>query len=414
MSWLTAPMEICQRQISNLKKIAAGLPCMTPPLGSMTLDKDDVRIARQRLQQRKRWYDPDVVTAYEQSFARWNGSQFAYAAMGGRVALSACIYALDLKPGDEVILPGYTCIVVQNAFHYAGIRTVYSDIELQTYGLDVNRIEEKITPGTKAILLHHLYGLVCRDYEAVLDLARRRCLRVIEDCAHATGASYKGVKVGNYGDVAFYSSEQSKVFNTIQGGMAVTSSDTFAARLRDYFDKAPYPDEDWIDKQLSNVIMNYYQFKHPHRCWMAEIAELQYGRKRLISTSSDEEQGIRPAYYGRKMPAAIAELGLNQLRKIDHYNKERCSTAKQWDTWCETRGYDKPVVIEDSVPVFLRYPVLVEPEKKSDRSWALKELGVEPGVWFSGNLHPVNIQIDGCPNADRAVRQCINFPTLLK
>lgn len=70
-------------------------------------------------------------------------------------------------------------------------------------------------------MLHHLYGLVCRDYELILQIAKEYDLWVIEDCAHATGAEYKGRKVGNYGHVAFYSSEQSKVFTTIQGGMAV-------------------------------------------------------------------------------------------------------------------------------------------------------------------------------------------------
>lgn len=154
---------------------------------------------------------------------------------GGRVALSACIYALDLQPDGEVILPGYTCVVVPNAFSYAGVKTVYSDIELDTYGLDVSQIENKITNKTKAILIQHLYGLVCRDYEAIIDLATHHGLKVIEDCAHCTGAEYKGKKVGNLGDVAFYSSEQSKVFNTIQGGVAVTNNDLLAQRLRVFY-----------------------------------------------------------------------------------------------------------------------------------------------------------------------------------
>jgi len=77
-------------------------------------------------------------------------------------------------------------------------------------------LASKIAPRTRAILLQHLYGLVCRDYDEILDLAKRHGLAVIEDCAHATGARHQGVRVGNRGDLAVYSSEQSKIFNTIQ------------------------------------------------------------------------------------------------------------------------------------------------------------------------------------------------------
>ncbi len=333
--------------------------------------------------------------------------------MGGRVALSACIHALGLRPGDEVILPGYTCVVVPNAFHFAGVNIVYSDIELETYGLDARLLKSQITSKTRAILLHHLYGLVCRDYEAIIEIAQQHHLKVIEDCAHATGAVYRGQKVGNLGDVAFYSAEQSKVFNTIQGGVAITNDDQIAAGLREFYHNAPYPDRNRIDRQLHNVFLNYYRFKHPQRWWLGDLAEIRYGHKQLVSTTREEERGIRPAYYGQKMPAPIAALGLNQLRKLDHYNECRRHTAKRWEQWCNENGYQKPFIVDGSVPVFLRYPVLVEPNRKRDRSWSIKELGVEIGVWFVSHIHPTNCRIDGCPNADIAVTQCVNFPGVL-
>jgi len=405
--------RVCQNQRRNLFNVLAGLPLTTPSLGSMTLDWDDVNLARKALRNRQDWANTEVVTQYELEFAKWNGSRYAFAFMGGRVALSACIYALDLKPDDEVILPGYTCVVVPNAFHFAGVKTVYSDIELDTYGLDGARIEEKVTTKTRAILLHHLYGLVCRDYELILDFARRYNLKVIEDCAHSTGAEFQGRKVGNRGDLAFYSSEQSKVFNTVIGGMAVTNDRTLAGRLKEYYDDASYPSEELIDKQLHNVLLNYFQQKHPQRWWRGDLSELLCGDKAMISTTPEEELGVRPRDYLKKMPGPIAALGRNQLEKIDRYNQQRRETAKRWGIWCEEKGYKKPLVITASTPVYLRYPILVEPDKKQNRSWATKELGVEPGVWFTSNIHPVAQSIEGCPNADQAVRRCINFPCLL-
>lgn len=400
------------RQVKNIAKFALGRPLTYPSLGSMTLGKDDVAIAKKWLGNRSRWYDDSIVTEYEKQFALWNGSRYAFAFMGGRVALSACIYALGLKPNDEVILPGYTCVVVPNAFHFEGVRTIYSDIELDTYGLDASPIEEKITQNTKAILLHHLYGLVCRDYEKIIEIARKYNLCVIEDCAQSTGALFNNQKTGNLGDVAIYSTEQSKIFTTIQGGMATTNVDLFGRRLKEYYEQATYPDAELIDKQLHCVIVNYFSYKDSQRWWKRELVRHKYKDKIIISTTMQEEQGIKPAYYGSKMPAPIAAIGLNQLEKIDDYNEKRRLNSKKWNNWCDTHRYKKPVIIPNSTPVYLRYPVMVQSEKKKDTSWAYRELGVSLGVWFVSNIHPASLPVKGCPNADLAVKQCINFPTL--
>lgn len=405
-------IRIISNQINNLIKVMLGKPVTTPSLGSMTLGLDDVGIAKNLLKNQQDWRDENMVAEYEKRFAQWNGSEFSFAFMSGRVALSACLYALNLNKGDEVLLPGYTCVVVPNAINYAGLTPVYADIELDTYGLDAREIERKITPRTKVVILHHLYGLVCRDYEKIIAVAREYGLKVIEDCAHSTGAEYKGKKVGNLGDLAFYSSEQSKIFNTIQGGIVTTNSSDFGCKLTEYYRQCSSPSNALIYKQLSNVILNYYQFSDPLRWWKGDVAELFYGKHRIVSTTKDEECGIKPKYYGQKMPAAIAKIGINQLTKIDEYNRQRIIAARKWGDWCDTKKYNKPLVVEHSTPVYLRYPVLVEESKKKDLSWAKEELGINLGVWFVSNMHPVQAHLEDCPNADEAVRKCINFPCL--
>lgn len=409
---LVTILRIVRNQIKNLAKVVLRRPVTIPSLGSMTLGLDDVTIARSLLKNRQHWRDEKIVSEYENKFSQWNGSDYAFAFMSGRVALSACLYALDLNKGDEVLLPGYTCIVVPNAIKYAGLMPVYVDIELDTYGLDAEKIEQKITPKTKVIILHHLYGLVCRDYEKIVSIARKYKLKVIEDCAHSTGAVFKGKKVGNLGDMAFYSSEQSKVFTTIQGGMAVTNTYELADRISEYYRQCNFPSEHMISRQLYNVVLNFYKFSDHARWWKGDVAELIYGRHRIISTTREEELGIKPENYGERMPAAIATIGINQLLKIDSYNQQRRAIAEKWDKWCEENGYKKPVVIKDSAPVFLRYPVLVEDSKKKNIFWALDQLGVVLGVWFVSNVHPVQVQIENCPSADEAVSRCVNFPCL--
>lgn len=404
--------RILRNQLRNLARLMMGKPVNTPSLVSTTLGPDDVAIAKDFLNNRKDWHREDVISEYETKFAQWNGSGFAFSFMGGRVALSACLYALDLNKGDEVLLPGYTCVVVPNAIRYADLKPVFADIELDTYGLDAENLEKKITPRTKVVILHHLYGLVCRDYEKIIAIARKHKLKVIEDCAHSAGAEFKGRKVGTLGDLAFYSSEHSKAFNTIQGGMAVTDSSELASKLGEYYQQCNFPPDDLIYKQLSNVILDYHKFVDPFRWWKGEIAEFLHGKHRIISTTQEEVLGIQPEHYGQRMPAAIAAIGINQISKINDYNRQRRATAKMWDRWCDTRGYKKPVVVKDSTPVYLRYPVLVKEKEKKDLSWAVEELGLLPGVWFVSNVHPAQIHVEDCQNADEAVRRCINFPCL--
>jgi dTDP-4-amino-4,6-dideoxygalactose transaminase len=165
------------------------------------------------------------------------------------------------------------------------------------------------------------------------------------------------------------------------------------------------------------VLLNFYQFKYQYRNtelkWPMRVALLRYRHERLVSTTPEEMLGIKPSTYGSRMPAPIAALGLNQLKKIDSYNEARRNAALNWSIWAGTRGYVTGTEIADSVPVYLRYPVLVEPEKKENTQWASQELGVELGVWFSSQVHPVLTKIVGCPNSEIAVKQCVNFPTIM-
>jgi len=414
MSLLIRTAKEVHSQASLLLSAASGEPLKLQTLGSQTLDPDDVALAHQYLQQPEQWYQNKIVVRYEEAFARWNGSRHAFAFASGREALSACLGALGLRPGEEVVLPGYTCVVVPNALLFAGLRPVYADIELETFGPSAESVFSRVTSRTKAVLLHHLYGLISRDYQKIVEGCHKRGILVIEDCAQATGAELHGHKVGLLGDVAFYSSEQSKVFNTIQGGMAVTENAALASALAQIQSKAPWPDRFHVNGLLHQTIRNYYRFKHPQRLWLGSFAELLHGGRKVISTTDADERGERPPHYGRRLAAPQAALGINQLAKLDDYNQRRRDTAARWEKWCLKRGYTPPLVIPGSLPVYLRYPFLADPATKADLSWSKKELGVELGVWFVSQLHPAqNRLVPGCPKAETAVARCVNLPGLL-
>lgn len=397
----------------QLLRVLDGRPACPAPLLSATLESDDAALAGQWLARPAQWHDEGPVREWERQFADWLGAGEAFAFMGGRAALYAVVQALDLRAGDAVVVPAFTCQCVVNAFRYHGIDLVYADIDPDTYGLDAASVERALTPACKAVMLQYSFGLISRDLEATLALARQRRLKVIEDCAHATGASLRGRKLGTFGDIAIFSSERSKIINTIHGGTVVTRDPALIERMRGIRRAAPLPDAGKIEKLLDTVIHNHYTYAHPQRWLTAQWAEWRYGRRILPQMFAEEFRGEYCAHYRERMPAPVAALALNQLRKIDGFHRRRLHAAAHWDRWCEDQGYRKPLVVADSDPAFLRYPVCVAPEMKQDVGWAERQLDVIAGVWFTSAAHPLPLEPDNCPNGARAARECVNLPTLL-
>ena len=395
-----------------LRNIVKGWPLVYTGTAAMTLDEDDLALAAALLADRREWTATAPVDAFERQFAAWNGSRAAFAFASGRIALRAAVDALGLQPGDEVVLPGYTCVVVPNALGAAGVRPVYADIELDTYGLDKDALRRALTPRTKAVLVHHLYGYVSRDLDAVLEIAKARGLRVIEDCAQAAGAIYQGRHVGNFGDVAIFSGDPSKPFDCVQGGLATANDDELIARLTAVRRVAPMQDEATIANRLANVSLNYALSKDPRRWWNGELVWLRRGDEYFVGIPDAETAGAPPRDAGCRMSAPLARLASNQLGKLDYYNGRRRANASRWDAWCDANRFARPLVLSESTPMCLRYPVLVTPEMKRDIRWAYRSLGVIPGTWFVTHRHPAPGVLPDVPNATRAVERCINFPTL--
>lgn len=171
------------------------------------------------------------VEEFERRFAARVGRRHAIAVCNGTAAIDAAVEALDIGPGDEVILPSFTIISCVNQIVRSGARPVFVDSEPDTWNMEVRQIEPRITPRTKAIMAVHTYGLPV-DMDPLLDLARRHRLRVIEDAAEAHGLSYKGRACGSLGDVSTFSFYPNKHVTTGEGGMILTDDDAIAESCR--------------------------------------------------------------------------------------------------------------------------------------------------------------------------------------
>jgi perosamine synthetase len=171
------------------------------------------------------------VGQFEESFASWLGVQQAITVSNGTVALHVALAALGIGPGDEVLVPTLTYIASANAVKYTGADVVFVDSERDYWQIDVEDAERRITSRTKAIMVVHVYGQ-SSDMDAVMALAKKHSLYVIEDCAEAIGTRYDGTHVGTIGDIGCFSFFGNKTITTGEGGMVVTNNTELAAKIR--------------------------------------------------------------------------------------------------------------------------------------------------------------------------------------
>jgi len=174
------------------------------------------------------------VRKFEEEFARLLGTKEAVAVSSGTdadVLALATLYDFGAKRGDEVIIPSLSFVATGSSVLHAGFKPVFVDVEKETLNINPEKIEEKITEETRAIMPVHLVGKPA-DMDAINEIAKKHDLYVIEDAAEAHGAAYKGKKVGTLGDMAAYSLYLAHIISTIEGGIIVTDNSDFAEILR--------------------------------------------------------------------------------------------------------------------------------------------------------------------------------------
>ncbi|MBC7980411.1 MAG: DegT/DnrJ/EryC1/StrS family aminotransferase [Armatimonadetes bacterium] len=173
------------------------------------------------------------ITAFEQRFAEFTGSKHAIACTNGTAALHLALMGMDLREGDEVIVPALTYIATANAVRYCGATPVFADCDPLTLTLCPDSVEKNLTPRTKGIIPVHLYGHPV-DMDRLNQMALTHGLWVVEDAAEAHGAKYRNRKVGSLADCATFSFYGNKIISTGEGGMITCDNDLLAAKLRLY------------------------------------------------------------------------------------------------------------------------------------------------------------------------------------
>jgi len=220
------------------KAIQHPLPQMYPGGMKISSDEEAAVIEVIRTQRLFRYYGPNPgpskVEQLEKAFAAFMGTKYAVAVTSGTAALICSLIGLGVGPGDEVIVPAFTWIASASAVVAVGAVPIVADVD-ESLTLDPLAIEAKITPYTKVIMPVHMRGAPSR-MDAIMEVARKHNLKVIEDTAQADGASYKGRRLGSWGDAGAFSLQFNKIITSGEGGMVITNDDEVHKRVQMYQD----------------------------------------------------------------------------------------------------------------------------------------------------------------------------------
>jgi dTDP-4-amino-4,6-dideoxygalactose transaminase len=245
--------------------------------------------------------DGDQVRRFEQDFARYHGAAHGIAVVNGTVALQVALMAAGISAGDEVIVPPYTFVATATAVIMANATPVFADIELDTFNISAAAVQAAVTPRTRAIIPVHFAGLPA-DMDAIMQIARRRGLIVIEDAAHAHGAEYRGRRAGSLGHMACFSFQSSKNLTSGEGGIITTSDPDLAARCRSIHNCGRREGHAWYEHFV--IAANYRLSEFQGAVLNAQLARLdeQIRRRdengRYLAERLGRIPGIHPASIG--------------------------------------------------------------------------------------------------------------------
>src|SRR3990167_8494167 len=277
--------------------------------------------------------DESIIDEYEKAFAKAAGTIHAISFGAGRMGLYAILEALELQRGDEIILPAFTCVVVPNAILYRGLKPVYVDIDPITFNVDVLKIEKAITSCTLALYIQHTFGVIC-DVGKARAIADRYKLYLIEDACHALGATDKGKKAGSLSDVAYFSTDHSKVISTVLGGMVTTNHDAWATKIRAIQQSSPFLTRKWVRK-IMLAFLTERMLLSPYCAWFGRKFFAALVKFKIIFFYHDELKIERPTNYPYpcRLSSIQAKLGLSQLAGL-HCNLNH---RRQIALWLESR-----------------------------------------------------------------------------
>lgn len=353
------------------------------PYGKQWIEEDDIQSVVEALQSDWLTTGPKV-DEFEHAFAEFVGTKYSIAVSNGTAALQAAMYAIDIKHGDEVIVPAMTFVATANCVVFQGGMPVFADIESSTLLIDPTDVEKKITTNTKAIIAVDYAGQPA-DYDSLKQLACKYKLNLIDDACHALGGYYENQPVGSLADLSTFSFHPVKNITTGEGGMITTDISDFTERIRIF---------------RNHGITTDHRQRAEQGSWFYEMVDLGYNYR-----LSDFQ----------------CALGMNQLNKLPQWIKRRQEIAQKYNLAFKNNRYITPLTVRPGVShAYHLYVIRIAFDQLSiDRTKLfvqLKDQGIGVNVhYIPVHIHPFYQKKFGskpgnCPVAEEAYNEILSLP----
>lgn len=295
------------------------------------------------------------VEEFESDFCKFQNIRNAVAVNSGTSALHMALLALDIKGGDQVIIPSYSCCAILNAVLYIGADPVITDVNEDDFNISFEAVLKNLTKKTKAIIVVHNFGL-----PAELAPLKKLGLPIIEDCAHTVGGKYKDKNVGSFGDIGIFSFYATKMMTTAEGGMVASNKASLIDKIKDL---------------------------------------IEYDQKRNFKLR-----------YNYKMSDIQAAIGIKQLKQLPGFIDKRQKLAKQYFQLLNESGFTLPKDFVDRKHLYYRY--IIKLAKKHNIFNAIKKLGKEGIECNSPVFQPLHraFKAKGCPVSEKLMKEALSIP----
>tara|TARA_B100000965_G_C19577314_1_gene751906 strand:+ start:477 stop:1691 length:1215 start_codon:yes stop_codon:yes gene_type:complete len=344
----------------------------------------------------------NYILEYEKKASQLYFKKYAYSFGSGRMALYAGLKALNIKEGDEIIIPPYTCVVVINAILYCKAKPIYSDINLKDFNMNLDEALKKFSARTKAIYIQHTFGNYL-NYEKIIQICKDNNIYIIEDCAH-----YFPKKKMLNSDIVINSSDTSKIYNTYIGGVIFTDDILISNKLKMIYKNS---NEFNIFQKLRIIISFYLSLilNSPNIFIFSSYLNSILQKINFYFNFNDEKITELPRKnYPFKIFNFIALIGISQLTNIKKNIDYRSMIVYQIDDILEIYNY------KSKAPPLLRYSFLVSDRSKFKKIFSEYNLSIWFTSLFEGrdsDYDKIFYNLGSCPMAEFASKSIVNLPT---
>jgi len=334
----------------------------------------------------------------------------------GRVALYAILKAMGIGKDDQVAIQAFTCLAVPEAVMANGARPVYIDIEASSFNMDPVDLAKKITPKTKAVVIQHTFGIPV-NMDAIISLATKLNIPIIEDCCHALLCSYNGRRLGTFGVASFYSFEWGKPLVAGLGGSATVNNPELLLKIETDYKNYGMPGL-MTKLKIQLQYLAFSIFYKPSAYWFVKDTFHKLSSLGLLKSNynpiSDNNMSEDFSY---KMPNFLKRRLIRKIKNIEKHAEHSRYVASEYKRRIKSRALSHPKEMPGSEIIYVRYPLLTRNKEQLLRDARLAN--IEISDWYYTPVHPlkqeewhlVGYRAGSCPNAESVSRQVVTLPT---